>query len=107
MSGFFCASFFISRPSCLLVLNFKMSLHNSNVPSQNASNQYFPNINKCNLFFKRKFPDGFRGLTVLQINARSIDSEEKMSKFKSFLISVKFPIDVIVVGETSFTYETP
>lgn len=46
-----------------------------------ASNQYFSNINKCNLNFRRKYSNSFT-LSVLQINARSIDSNEKMTNLK-------------------------
>lgn len=80
-------------------------MSSSNILDLNIPNQYFNSVNQCNHDSSRNFTS-FQGLTVLQINARSIDSSYKFDKFLSFLVNIKFSVDVIVVGETYLKYET-
>lgn len=70
-----------------------------------VSNQYFDSMNECNKFFEINF-ETYQGLTVLQLNARSIDSSKKFDKFKNVLMDVEFEVDIIVIGETYITYDT-
>lgn len=67
-------------------------------------NQHFDSICEYNDGTQRKLSN-FQGLSILQVNARSINSEEKFNKFLSFLVKLKSRVDVIIVGESCLAYE--
>lgn len=61
-------------------------------------------IYECNKSFTSNL-SSVHGITILQINARSINSNVKFDSFTNFLTKIKFKVDVLVVSETCLLYE--
>lgn len=72
--------------------------------NQGIVNQLFDNISDCDADFSKNLST-MEGLTLLQINARSIKGTSKFDKFMCFLARINFDIDLVVVGETCFAYD--
>lgn len=81
-----------------------MSSHLQDVLALSVTNYHFSDADDFSEFLRRgQFK--VNGLTIFQINARSIDSITKFTKFKGFLLRIRLKV-VVVVGETCFNYGT-
>lgn len=82
-----------------------MTSHLQDMLALNVTNYRFSDVDDFNEFYDSGQFE-VNGLSVFQLNARSIDSVLKLNKFKRFLSSLKVSADVVVVGETCFNYGT-
>lgn len=82
-----------------------MTSHLQDMLALNVTNYRFSDVDDFNEFYDSGQFE-VNGLSMFQLNARSIDSVLKLNKFKRFLSSLKVSADVVVVGETCFNYGT-
>lgn len=82
-----------------------MTNHLKDVLALNVTNYRFSDVGDFNDFYNDG-PFVVNGLFIVEINARSIDSFAKFNKFKRFLLRLVVKVNLVIVGETCFGYET-